>query len=126
MQYENCSPDVHWLKYRTQGKSKTNMKTEDGLKIVQYGTNGGSVAYLGQIIIRADSTVKGHWTSIYLQPNMLKISTITISIHTQHKKLLETVIYNKVWYHGQIHLSSMLLTINGHRTQPLVMGLRSN
>lgn len=99
-QNENCSHDVHWLMYRTQGYSKANMTNEDGLQIVQYETNGGSAAFSAQIITRADSTVKGYLTSIYLQLNKLKnIYNYNFNSHT-NKKLLETFMYNKIWYLG--------------------------
>jgi hypothetical protein len=59
------------------------MKAEDCLQIVQYGTNGGSAVYLAQIITWAESTVKGYWTSIYLQPNILKnIYNYNFNSHT--------------------------------------------
>jgi hypothetical protein len=62
------------------------MKTEDGLKIVKYGTNGGSAAYFAQIITRADSAVKRYGTSIYLQPNMLKnIYNYNFNPHTKEE-----------------------------------------
>lgn len=40
--------------------------------------------------------------------------------HTNTKSL-ETFMYNKTWYLGQIHLSSLLLTVNGHQTQPIFL-----